>query len=553
MLPRSLIFFYLAAGAAALQVIGLLYLVPYGPLLCGVLLNLGFAGLAVEPLVGSRSPVWLIAPAAWFGLYGWFAMSGQSELVHLRKTLETANAARVIAFDPARDTLALMEESKLDRRVSDFLETWPVNVVFDEDPGRRSRDGLPGYRGWRIAAAEVCALAQNEGNRKNLGIDWKPRGANAGGDCYVATPETPTRRLIEVRMKDLPVHAGLSGSQREVTLATPEGTTKLIGANLQRYPVIPLLAAGWPGFTGAGRGQGGSFLFFWTPYEAEAIGYGGGRADDLVLLARALSVTPSAGARPIPPAAEGLARIDALRAPKTDSPAALLDSFLRDPRKTPRREDIAILQKQSSILASRADVLAQAAARETTTPGGHSGAIMQSLVAALPATEFARVAPALMTQLVPMGTNSKSPRWGVDRLLIERIGDLGAKAVPWLGRMETWSGVNYTSVLLAYCRAGAPAAKPIETIVTRFATKEAPIADASPARRKALALAALRADRIDLADLIDRKSRATRFSGEGVNPDLTGINWSTDYPFWRATIGPGSSANVCDFPHAWYD
>jgi hypothetical protein len=270
-----------------------------GPLawsvLPGVLLNLGFAGVAYEVLARGAPRGWLALPALWFGGYALWLGCDWWALARLRREIAVTNAGVRIPFDQDAHALLVTEDHHTTDRAEGtaawLVERYDVGVAY-------ARYGAaPTTHAWRLAPP---ALAQEVTTLKAQGryVAARPfavtrpsgeraAGAPASGPLLLRVPDAPDRPVVhvwhverEVRRGTLPVRLVTT------TVRTTDGRSYELRSGEAR----PLLRSPLPllGFT---LDSGTPALWRITRWPRRRIALVGGGTH--AALARALGLTPA--------------------------------------------------------------------------------------------------------------------------------------------------------------------------------------------------------------------------------------------------------------------
>ncbi|MGL4243219.1 MAG: hypothetical protein ACRCTI_19060, partial [Beijerinckiaceae bacterium] len=110
--PRSCAFFVATALVFALQLFpytGIFLMMVGAAFWSVVLINLGFAGIAVEAALGRVTRIWLIAPALWFGGAAAVHFASHAEFRRFEIEIAAQNAGPSLTIDPAQRPLVFSE------------------------------------------------------------------------------------------------------------------------------------------------------------------------------------------------------------------------------------------------------------------------------------------------------------------------------------------------------------------------------------------------------------------------------------------------------------
>ena len=279
----------------ALPVPGVFFMILGGPAWPGVLLNLGFAGVAYEVLARGAPRGWLALPALWFGGYALWLGCDWWALARLRREIARANAGVRVQFD--RDAHALLvTEDHHKREGAEGTAAWLVER-YDVGVAYARYGAAPTTHAWRLAPA---ALAEGVTTLKAQGryvaahpfavthpSGKRAPGAPASGPLLLRVPGAPHRPVVhvwhverEVRRGTLPVRLVTT------TVRTPDGRSYELRSGEAR----PLLRSPLPllGFT-LDSGTPARWRIPRWPRRRIALVGGGPHA----ALARALGLTPA--------------------------------------------------------------------------------------------------------------------------------------------------------------------------------------------------------------------------------------------------------------------
>jgi len=288
--PRALLAFPLTLALFLFQatpLLGSVFIYLGAPYWSIAMLNLGFAGLIAEPFLRPISRGWSAVGAAWF--VGYFAVAAYGNFALHALAVDTAadNARQSLRFDPAWETLMLVDDgSPMVVSPAKLLEDYDLPVVYVE-----KRAGAHGDRplvlAYRLGAPELCARMRGSPVLLPLGAAQR---VNAAMACLFELTETPAPPTVMVRQSrgDLG-RLGMRGHFDRIEIASGSQTRQLVTAE-----AAPLLLAPAPrigcGFERGSDACGASFL----TGVVEKLGLGSAR-DETELLARALDLSPGPG------------------------------------------------------------------------------------------------------------------------------------------------------------------------------------------------------------------------------------------------------------------
>ena len=516
--PISLLLFGATGVVAVLQLIPIA-----GPVLMilgagvwpAVTVNGGFAGLAIEALIGRVSLAWLIASVSWFG--GYYLAAAQSHYAANVLVREVAdhNASMTVPF--SADAMALViagERPWSGPLAANLVRSYAIPVVYEVDvlPSQASPIA------WRAGSAKACQSTQ-----ALLGAGV--RQFMADGICAYGMPGDPGRPVVRVvngRAEQTP--GWLPHSISHTTIAGTSGQT----ADLLTGHVDPL--TWWPSpiisCTPGGGGRPGTCAAdFFRDYLP--VGGTDPHGDSSPLIAHALGLQAA-------PANRALADADfsKMLSPQAELAFVAFDRELADPAFRMTMHDVTGLRPRPDLFVPRIDMMLAELRAALENKRQERGRSIQLALSMLSTADFvplkARLLELFMRQPILNGQN-------VDDFFAARLGDLGPDALPLLSRLIGpapeigWGGI------LGLCRMGSPAASYANQVSTVL---RATTRSKGDDEHLAAYITLLRLGRADLAD-------GDPDSGSRVNAER--------YTAARSSISPSSAPGVCVITPGYLD
>jgi len=262
-LPRSIIFFVVAAAAILLQVFpytGIFLMFVLAPFWSVPLINLGFVGIAAEAVFRRVSIWWLILPILWFGGY-WLAVGiEQAGLGSERERLRASNDSIELRFDPARQDLVMVADTlDMSNPVSHVIQHFEVPVVYSLD----ANASPTGYRARRIVPRSFADQFRDHhysgaGISLDVVYEQGPYGPRISEDLRVIVyPEEPARPAVKIRTgRAVEGRLGTSPvTYRHADLLNTDGNPagRLIHASASPLPWVPMPVIGCFLLSGPGK------------------------------------------------------------------------------------------------------------------------------------------------------------------------------------------------------------------------------------------------------------------------------------------------------------
>lgn len=203
-MPKSLWLFVFTAGVYALQTVPgpdailMVLLASMWPVLT---INAGFLLLAAEALTGRISAVWLLPVVLYFGGNLVLSAASHVELWRLNSAVEAYNAARTLAFDPARDALVVDVRNGLAPVPYSLIAGYDIPVAFrHDDEDKRNPSVAVGMGVDPLCNRLWKAQSAQQGNSRVLGY-LEPNGKRSAlvkGMCTYEQPRLPAGRTVTV-------------------------------------------------------------------------------------------------------------------------------------------------------------------------------------------------------------------------------------------------------------------------------------------------------------------------------------------------------------------
>ena len=532
-LPRSVWWFVATAIIFVLQWIpftGVFLMLLLAPLWSVVTINAGFVSLAIEAATGHTSRLWLLAPLAWFVGYALAVQLSESDYQKLDAEIRVTNARHKIAFDPARSTIAVKQNADdLGEAPQRLVQDYRLSVAYSDDSSyeqKRRPNELPrldpAYRAYRIAGADTCTRLGKDARLRDARAygyfiqEGRRSRSSAAGLCSYSLPEEPTLPVTRIEAKGERLKTFLlEGKVVRITITGPDGhRTELRSGQAAPLRWFPMPAMGCA--LNSGRPSWDCFAGFMKQSPRGLGGSGAWGKSTIEVIAQSLHLEAApALIRREQLAASDTTALDSLLQRHEGMALANLDRLLADPKLRATVHDLAGLSERPHLLAPRADTMlvAMSAALAHNKGDSETARNLQRLIAALPAADFARVAPELLRRL-DAGRPVVSPKERtqrpeqIDGTLASRLADVGPLALPLLERIALEPRGNSASyAIIGLCRmAPAPTA-----IASRLAEQIITARSISDEIRAVTYVTLVRWKRTDLADqLLDDKDRRRR-------------------------------------------
>jgi hypothetical protein len=453
--PASLAYLVAALVVVALQVFpipGIFLMIVGGPLWAGVLITIAMVGTVWEVATGQVSPVWLVLPGLYFGLYhcavGWERIAA----ARITAAIADFNAGKQLAFDPARQDLLLVK-GKGDWHIgsSALLLDYALPRVFEG--GRVTFIGTP----------EACKLASSEaaresglssffnsfGKRANV-----PEAMREGG--IISAPGEPERPVLSVTSDST------NRWERLVPLVVSDFTLldAESGANCQLRTARASLLATFPfpiiGFalnSGAPKWQG---FAGWKRQRARPLA--AGAIDGREMIADALGLAPSVDLAARAVGAEAVAAMIAQSDVElTDKELAILEAMLADPLTHIKNGWFRHLIVRPEVVAPFSDRIIAALGLLQTTDlrGSETGRNLWRLLAALPDEVLALYRARIVAWLDPAAARPWTA--ATDEIYARLDAAVPQERAILLHRLETQRGDLQTWLLPGFAKMGSAA------------------------------------------------------------------------------------------------
>lgn len=472
LLPTSFVFFLITAVAMLLQVIpftGIFLMFLLAPVWSVVLINLGMLGTAFEAASGRVSRWWLIVPLAWFGLYAVAVVRDNAALNSLRAQVATDNSHVRVPFNPGQQSLVLVEDNPTSSNIGAewIVENYALPVVYTYTPA--SRFSPARYLATQLVRQNDCKKVREIPGALGADIfafgfhDDQP-GRFAGrlnrDFCTLRQPESPTLPQIRVLLTEHKEQVNrLPTVQTTTVIETPGKAYRLRGGSAAPLRWFPMLAMGC-----ALNSAASSWDCDWGFLRArsEPLADTGERYRNASFaLAKALGlhrVSPSE--RRGAPSELVTASIQRITARALATDIADLEQISGDPYAKIDSIPFRVLSMRPDVLSARAEQIMLAlenavSASHTDQSRMHdNGRNLANLIARLPGPQFT----AYGARVLALYAAVEDDHWLWDtELLLRRIGDLGAIAIPIAiqprGMRPNVNGAG----IEALCRIGLPA------------------------------------------------------------------------------------------------
>ena len=466
-LPASTFLFAVTAGLFALQAFpftGVFLMMLGAPLWSVLLINAGMIGTAAEAATGRVSRVWLILPLAFYGGYWTLAAQDHLRLNALSAAYDAANAGVDIPFDPARQSLAFVEEGSGGWFTRNYAlpVAYSVNGNFPE-----------GYLSHRIMDAATCAKVRETPalSAAFVKTSWFHDGDSIRSRrlekrfCSLSMPERPERPLVQVsRREERTVDGSLPVTRVTTTVTMPDRTSfRLMGGVAAPLAWLPMPVVGCALNSAAPSWDCGAQFRRdrFTPIVSGRTRY----ERDSAVLARAL------GLRPVPASDRKggdprivLSRMSTVEHTTLERQLENIDAMIADPLAKVRDWQVGVVASRADALASRAGAIMTGLERAASFEGKdfyrarESGRILARLLAQVSRDAFAGFGPRILALYAR--ANDKHWLWEVGPLL-SRLGEVGPGALPVLVRAPRSSRLAAAEGLCRVGSAGRSASEPV--------------------------------------------------------------------------------------------
>ncbi len=541
--PSSVLFFLLTGLVLLLQLFpytGIFLMFVGAAFWSVILVNLGFAGIAVEAVLGRVTRLWLIAPALWFGGAAAMHFASHAEFRRLEAELAARNAGTTLNIDPARRPIVLVE-TDWSVSASSIVQRYAVPAAYSAARGDATTES-------RLAPDAECRRISTDpaARAARINVHWFHEGDGRSrrlvqGLCVVTRPAAVPPQAIPVSVRREQVDSFvLPRTLRVVTAQPGDGAVVTrISATAQTFPLIPRPIMGcalnsarpaWQCFAGFARNG------------AQSVGGPAGTVESL--LAAALSLEASAAPeRRAAAAAHDFSQDQAEVVDRIarDNLAKVIQSF-ETPGARLTLHDVSTLRHRPDLYREHLEAIMTAIARRVAPPPQvvarsrdrsiapvwhhpETARSLQLLLLGLPEEEgepFLRRVMQTLDLLPDAHPTTAAPEFML------RISAFAADAVPLLEKFAFHGGrPNSVAAIQALCRIGRPAAHLAERLASELERKRT---DSWSERRVAAYIAILRFGRPDIADRdSDQESRYLRPS----------------YQRWRQGVTPLSDPAVC--------
>lgn len=460
--------FLFTAAALLLQIIpftGVFLMLVAAPFWSVLTLNLAFAALAIEALVGLTDRRWLLAPILYFGGYAVFAHQSNEHYLKLDAQLRAENARQSIAFDAERQVLVFDERNtSLSGAAGSFVRRYALPVTYDKNVNFEPA----GHISYRLALSQSCQRLRNERGNLPSGISVSGFHEQTAGKrklvkdlCTVHVPEDPARPTIEISSVRENQNSWLLPHTLDTTIVSDGigGMATLVTGQAQVLGWLPKPVMGCALNSGAP-----SWDCFYGFYRS-TVGLGGegtygaaarGAIADLLKLKQADITAVSAAAARQQDTVERA--IEAALRGRLDHALANLDDAIEGTDRRIIIHDVSGLIGTPDATLSRGQAMGAAIARDVTGPQARfeTARVMQAILAFFPKAEFDAIArPMLPVLLEPV----RRQDWVVASDFATRLGDLGAEALPILEALAFGQKrAPFADVVFGFCRAGPLAA-----------------------------------------------------------------------------------------------
>lgn len=407
LLPVSLAFFAISAAVVAVMaipLIGIFLMLLMGAYWSIFLINAGFLGIGVEALLGLVNRLWLIAPIAWYGWYGYMAWQSHRDIDALVAQAKAFNAGKQIAFDPAHQSLVVVRSQDASGMLASLTQNYDLPVAYEPNPNFKSAAHLS----VRLGAGELCdrignGLGYSAASIHAFGIHEGPdlwRRQLVRGICSISAPADPEFPAVSVALA-APKEQRQGALVFETQVATLKDARNGAEVDLLSISASPLKWFPMP-VVGCGidfnRGQSPCFSYFAREFPSAP----GGSPTELVAAALGLTRAPASArsdkiaAQPFP------AAFDAAVTNHLQSELAELDKAIKDVRKEKNTHFQTMgLEAHPETYAARTSEIVEALRVRLATPNNHRGEIssLGDLLGALPETQFLAVAQSIAAML----------------------------------------------------------------------------------------------------------------------------------------------------------
>jgi hypothetical protein len=273
--PQSLWLLAAAAGLFVAQVVPFtgVFLMMLGAIFwTGLLIDLGFAGIAIEAAIGRVSRWWLLFPAAAFALYAAFVAHDNLAVDRMKAEAARRNATLPrVPFDPIREGMLIASAAPRDRAqdpdvAGKLLGRYRVPNLYARDP----YDRPPQIKSYSRADEPVCSEMRKAADAQpkvrvttieRVHVTRTMVTSAASSACTIATPGTPDEPLVRLAHWS-PVYFSRRAAVDRYRVTLPDGRSwQVETGTVRRYRWLPFLFAGCGLDDAASRWRcGASFL-----------------------------------------------------------------------------------------------------------------------------------------------------------------------------------------------------------------------------------------------------------------------------------------------------
>ena len=466
-LPKSLLWFVVTGVVYLLQLFpytGIFLMFVMAPYWSVILVNVGFVSLAIEALSRRGYLLWLVLPALYFGGYLGAVSVSQGEFARLDAEMRAFNAKAVAAapaFDPASLDVVIDKDSYRAGGLASALATrYGLGAAYETNPNFKTAS----HQAYWLGKAPLCQEIRRNRTAGSASVNaYSLRSKDRrerSSLCRVSGPADPTKasivvELAETKQKDWLLPTTL----QTLTLRYPAGGTVTLKTGYAApFSWLPLPVIGcWLNSGGPSWDCSAGFMRGRQKGLGSDGAYGSGNA---AVIAGALRL-------------EELTEAQMMARARTTLPNALtqsigdrlsistvnLERIIRNPAERFTAHDVKGLHQSPELWRDRVPDMLDAL--ERAFDGGHKtrerATVLQDLLLKLDDAAYAPVNQRILAALL---ARPGLPQNFVRGATLNRLGALGAPAVPILERYIFQRVRPDVDAMLGLCRAGTSAAEP---------------------------------------------------------------------------------------------
>ncbi|NBC36822.1 hypothetical protein GTZ99_09660 [Novosphingobium sp. FSY-8] len=238
-------------------------------LLIALLINMGFAAMALEAALRPQSRLLFVWPLLWFGGYGFVALISHMQADQMRAAAAAQNAAAHVRWDPATTALRFdhMDDSGtfwgLDLEPGFAVQAYPIDRAFRRAPAGGTRWGASGASWLEYRDCPGPMGIGSTDDERQWSMVWRGGYGTTQpfhkitGVCAWSGPAEPTGPVVDVVAAPVQRIGGLvEGITQDMTINAPDQRPVTVRAlQVGALPWTPwLLINLWPDRGGAKLG-----------------------------------------------------------------------------------------------------------------------------------------------------------------------------------------------------------------------------------------------------------------------------------------------------------